>query len=99
MAEMRIVLGIPQGGSSNDAVAIAAKENQAGIRAMTVRINCSFAVKFVHEVCSDLAFLDQIRAGDRPFRVIPYSVDCRQLLEGFLLLMQELPRAFRKRKC
>ena len=99
MDEMRIVRGIPQGGSSNDAVAIAMKENQLGIWAMTVRINCSFAVKFVHEVCSDLALLDQIRAGDRPFRVIPYSVDCRQLLEGFLLLMQELPRAFRKRKC
>ena len=53
---------------------------------MIVGEDCSYPVKFVHKVCCDLALLDQIGAGGRPFRVIPYRVDCRQLLEGFLLL-------------
>jgi hypothetical protein len=83
-----LVLGITQAGSSNDAVAIAMKENQAGIWAMIVGEDCSCTVQFVHEVLCDLALFDQIRAGDRPFRVIPYSVDRRQLLKGFLLLMR-----------
>ena len=94
--ECGLMLGIPQGGSSNDPVAIAMKENQAWIWGTVVGEDCSCLVKLVHEVCRDLALLDQIRAGDRPFRVIPNGVNCGQLLERFFLLMWELPRAFRK---
>ena len=57
-------------------------------------------VKSVHEVSRNLAPLDKIGAGYRPFRFIPYCVDRRQLLEGFLLRMRVLwPASRRGRRC
>jgi hypothetical protein len=87
---------ITQGGSSNNPLNIAMKKNQAGIRAMIVSENCSRLVEFIHEVSSDLAPLDKIGASYRPFGFIPYGVDRRQFLEGFLLRMRGLLGAFRK---
>ena len=92
------MLGIPQGGSPNDAEAVAVKENQAWIRGMVIGENRSRLVKLVHEVSRNLALLDQVGASDRPFRFITRGVDSGQFLEGFSLRMRGLLPARRKRK-
>jgi hypothetical protein len=76
------MLGIAQGSSSNDPLKIAMKKNQAGIRATVTGENCPRLVKSVNEVSRNLAPLDKIGAGYRPFRFFPYGVDCCELLEG-----------------
>jgi hypothetical protein len=93
------MFGITQGGSSDSPLKIAMKKNQAGIRAMVVSENCSRLVEFIHEVSRNLAPLDKIGAGYWPPGFIPYGVDRRQFLKGFLLRMRDLLPTLRKRKC